>query len=151
MNKDILENGQNKNDQLTESESYPEKKVMLCYSLFGGAIGGFLLGLLITFIGFDGTISSEELSLLFMTMLLGSIIGLLPALFTAMILVFSKFYIKSVIDYLYLAILGFIVTAIISIEFFVPWYAMGVIGAIVTVILGKLVLPKKDVSHETYK
>lgn len=149
MNNDIIENGHNENDELAENENYPKAKVILCYCLFGGAMGGFFLGLLWIFTRFRGVILLEKLSFVFVSMLFGSVLGLLPALFTALILVFRKFYIKSVIDYLYLAILGFIVTAITGITFFVPWYVIATVGAISTVILGKFVLPKKDVSHET--
>lgn len=132
--------------------NYPSKKVLTIYPLLGGVVGGmpFLtMGLLFALV--NGSIR------LFAKMLLTAIaIGFIPALLTAIILVYLKIIIKGNQDYFKVFRIGFLVTFLCFFSFIFIYdnfeesifkgifvvFLFAVAGGVSSLILATFILPK---------
>ncbi len=136
---------------------YPTTSVIFLYAFCGGAVGGFFIGLALWFINFYDEGLSVLLGVIFLpmiAMLFGVFFGLIPALVTGLILAIMEFMIKDKKDYLKVAFVGFLTSAIYmsiplfnaitELENFLFILAIGLLGAISAVIVGKYALPKED-------
>lgn len=145
----------------TQPTSYPYWRILLCFSLLGGAVGGLLASLLSAIVLSPNDILDFILfSPVFM--LTGAGIGLIPALLTALVIVLRRMTLTSWMDYCQLFAIGFgssalFTLAIIAIDagiapHYDPKYMplqnyglipyMGGIGGLSALILGRFTLPK---------
>ena len=145
----------------TQPASYPYWRILLCYSLLGGAVGGLLASLLSAIVLSPNDILDFILfSPVFM--LTGAGIGLIPALMTALVIVLRRMTLTSWVDYCKLFAIGFgssalFTLALIAIDagiapHYNPKYMplqnyglipyMGINGGLSAVILARFTLPK---------
>ncbi len=145
----------------TQPASYPYWRILLCFGLLGGAVGGLLASLLSAIVLSPNDILDFILfSPVFM--LTGAVIGLIPALLTALVIVLRRMTLTSWVDYCQLFAIGFgssalFTLAIIAIDagiapHYDPKYIplqnyglipyMGGIGGLSALILGHFTLPK---------
>ena len=94
--------------------SYPKSRVITCYALFGGAVGGLLVFL--SFSINDGRLiiqsSDGEINFLFLFLCVGMILGFIPALIAGLCLSYWQVVIKEPIDYLKVFAFGAVATII---------------------------------------
>lgn len=147
---------------------YPKEKVILLFSLCGGAVGGFVLGIsLFLYFDFSDIIKNqniftvknllETLLSLFGVSLAGVFFGFIPALITGIYLAMKEFIIINKKDYLSLLLTGGIITIFIflilillistkgqTIDAYINlvFLILFLIGGISAMICGKLFLPK---------
>lgn len=145
----------------TQPASYPYWRILLCFSLLGGAVGGLITSLFNSFAyPFDGIL--DIILTIASTMLLGAVIGLIPAFLTALVIVLRRMTLTSWVDYCQLFAIGFgssalFTLAIIAIDagiapHYDPKYMplqnyglipyMGGIGGLSALILARFTLPK---------
>lgn len=123
--------------------SYPYKKVLLGFTLLGGAVGGFLLGLSTEIYYGSYHLNSILFSLLLAFFGIG--FGLIPASISGIFLCCIKFYIKNFIDYIKLFVLGWLISAMFfyfSGLKFNDWIFVSSAGGMSAVVCGKLFVPK---------
>lgn len=167
---------------------YPSIRISILFVLFGGAIGGLLIGLSLIllvileeiFISHDFNLNGfgEFIGIVFLSIFFGSVIGFLPALISALIIVKKRLNLSMQKIYKQLFIIGFLSTLIpvclymllygvyLIIEFYKTPELLSfmkkeylstnsldnifgtliicTLSGIVTIILGKFVLPKGE-------
>ena len=149
---------------------YPTGKVLTCYALFGGGIGGLIHLLGVMLFPINETISRHSwqhvgLNNFFLAMLgaiaFGTLFGFIPSIVTSIIIVLRKIVLSSVWQYFRLFVIGCFVTFFIFVIAFhdinrlvtsntlVTWLGilvfngrLAIVGGLSSVIVGKLVLPK---------
>ena len=149
---------------------YPTGKVLTCYALFGGGIGGLIHLIGVMLFPKNETISRQSwqhggLSNFFLAMLVaiafGTLFGFIPSILTSIIIVLRKIVLSSVWQYFKLFLIGCFVTFFISVIAFhdinrlftsntlVTWLGilvfnsrLAMVGGLSSVIIGKLALPK---------
>lgn len=145
--------------------SYPYWRILLCFSLLGGAVGGLITGLFNLF-AYLFTDTFHDILDIILTiasaMLVGAVIGLIPALLTALVIVLRRMTLTNWVDYCKLFAIGFgssalFTLALIAIDaglapHYDPKYMplqdyglipyMSIIGGLSAVILGRFTLPK---------
>lgn len=146
----------------TQPASYPYWRILLCFSLLGGAVGGLITSLF----NFFAYLFTNDILDIILTiasaMLIGAVIGLIPALLTALVIVLRRMTLTSWVDYCKLFAIGFgssalFTLALIAIDaglapHYDPKYMplqdyglipyMGIIGGLSAVILARFTLPK---------
>ncbi len=142
--------------------SYPKSRVITCYALFGGAVGGLLVFL--SFSINDGRLiiqsSDGEINFLFLFLCVGMILGFIPALIAGLCLSYWQVVIKEPIDYLKVFAFGAVATIIplilywiviailekdshfLDIEWLVIILFLTMVGGLSAVILAPFILPK---------
>lgn len=140
--------------------TYPTNKVILSYSLLGGAMGGVLLGFYITFIAYPNYTNLDETILgflfgIFFYAFFGAIVGFLPAITAGSFIAKREIYLHDKSSILKVFTIGFVVsgflTAIITLPFLFneisDWlkytFVFGSIGGLSSLIVGSFVLPKE--------
>lgn len=143
--------------------NYPTKKVVFAYTLIGGAIGGTLIALWLIsiIIAFD----SDFLELakdFIIWILMGAVIGFLPALITSVIISLKRIRLLHLRNYLQISLIGYVTTfpLLVLIDvLMINWLneltgyhlklndliwclEFSLVGAISSVIVGKIFLPK---------
>ncbi len=135
---------------------YPTTSVIFLYAFAGGAVGGFFVGLALWLVKFYEEGLSVLLGVIFLPMIamfFGIFFGMIPALMTGLILAIMEFIIKDKMDYVKVAFVGFLTSAIYmsiplfnaisKLENFLFILAIGLVGAVSAVIVGKYALPKE--------
>ena len=147
---------------------YPTGKVLTCYALFGGGIGGLIHLIGVMLFPMKETISWQQggLNNFFLAMLaaiaFGTLFGFIPSILTSIIIVLRKIVLSSVWQYFRLFVIGCFVTFFIFVIAFhdinrlftsntlVTWLGilvfngrLAIVGGLSSVIVGKLVLPKR--------
>lgn len=147
--------------------TYPTGKVLTCYALFGGGIGGLIHLMGVMLFPMKETISWQQggLNNFFLAMLaaiaFGTLFGFIPSILTSIIIVLRKIVLSSVWQYFRLFVIGCFVTFFIFVIAFhdinrlftsntlVTWLGilvfngrLAIVGGLSSVIVGKLVLPK---------
>lgn len=147
--------------------TYPTGKVLTCYALFGGGIGGLIHLIGVMLFPMKETISWQQggLNNFFLAMLaaiaFGTLFGFIPSILTSIIIVLRKIVLSSVWQYFRLFVIGCFVTFFIFVIAFhdinrlftsntlVTWLGilvfngrLAIVGGLTSVIVGKLVLPK---------
>ena len=147
--------------------TYPTGKVLTCYALFGGGIGGLIHLIGVMLFPMKETISWQQggLNNFFLAMLaaiaFGTLFGFIPSILTSIIIVLRKIVLSSVWQYFRLFVIGCFVTFFIFVIAFhdinrlftsntlVTWLGilvfngrLAIVGGLSSVIVGKLVLPK---------
>lgn len=145
----------------TQPASYPYWRILLCFSLLGGAVGGLLVSLF-NFFAYPFHDILDVILTIASMVLIGAVIGLIPALLTALVIILRRMTLTSWVDYCQLFAIGFgssalFMLAIIAIDagiapHYDPKYMplqnydlipyMGGIGGLSAVILGRFTLPK---------
>ena len=148
--------------------TYPTGKVLTCYALFGGGIGGLIHLIGVMLFPMKETISWQQggLNNFFLAMLaaiaFGTLFGFIPSILTSIIIVLRKIVLSSVWQYFRLFVIGCFVTFFIFVIAFhdinrlftsntlVTWLGiqlfngrLAIVGGLSSVIVGKLVLPKR--------
>ena len=137
--------------------TYPTARVIILYALFGGIIGGALVGSVIS-------ISSMWYGfflIILMAMGYGFLIGLLPALITGTALAYGQFYrhknsLPSAfgIDFLVTIILAmavmFFLNNLMQQESIIFCLLIGLTGGVSAVLTGLFALPKKETQTEKF-
>ena len=146
----------------TQPASYPYWRILLCYSLLGGAVGGLITSLFNLFAYLFTNDTLDIILTIASAMLIGAVIGLIPALLTALVIILRRMTLTSWVDYCKLFAIGFgssalFMLAIIAIDagmapHYDPKYMplqdyglipyMGIIGGLSAVILARFTLPK---------
>ena len=146
----------------TQPASYPYWRILLCFSLLGGAVGGLITSLFNLFAYLFTNDILDIILTIASAMLIGAAIGLIPALLTALVIVLRRMTLTSWVDYCKLFAIGFglsalFMLAIIAIDaglapHYDPKYMplqdyglipyMGIIGGLSAVILARFTLPK---------
>ena len=155
--------------------SYPYWRILLCFSLLGGAVGGLITSLFNLFAYlFAFAYPFHDILDIILTiasvMLIGAVIGLIPALLTTLVIVLRRMTLTNWVDYCKLFAIGFgssalFMLALIAIDagmapHYDPKYMplqdyglipyMGIIGGLSAVILARFTLPKiakTSISH----
>ena len=147
---------------------YPTGKVLTYYALFGGGIGGLIHLIGVMLFPMKETISWQQggLNNFFLAMLaaiaFGTLFGFIPSILTSIIIVLRKIVLSSVWQYFRLFVIGCFVTFFIFVIAFhdinrlftsntlVTWLGilvfngrLAIVGGLSSVIVGKLVLPKR--------
>lgn len=145
--------------------SYPYWRILLCYSLLGGAVGGLITSLFNFFAYLFADPFHDILDIILTiasAMLIGAVIGLIPALLTALVIILRRMTLTYWVDYCKLFAIGFgssalFTLALIAIDaglapHYDPKYMplqdyglipyMGIIGGLSAVILARFTLPK---------
>lgn len=142
--------------------TYPTKKVILAYSLLGGAVGGILLGFYITFIAYPSYTNLDETVInflfgIFFYAFYGAFFGLIPAMMTGWFVANRKIYLDDKANFFKIFVIGFIVsgffTAVMTVVFLYKeifnWikyiFIFGSIGGLSSLIVGTLILPKEKI------
>lgn len=159
----------------TQPASYPYWRILLCFSLLGGAVGGLITSLFNLFAYlFAFAYPFHDILDIILTiasvMLIGAVIGLIPALLTTLVIVLRRMTLTNWVDYCKLFAIGFgssalFMLALIAIDagmapHYDPKYMplqdyglipyMGIIGGLSAVILARFTLPKiakTSISH----
>ena len=146
----------------TQPVSYPYWRILLCFSLLGGAVGGLITSLFNLFAYLFTNDTLDIILTIASAMLIGAVIGLIPALLTALVIILRRMTLTSWVDYCKLFAIGFgssalFMLAIIAIDagmapHYDPKYMplqdyglipyMGIIGGLSAVILARFTLPK---------
>lgn len=146
----------------TQPASYPYWRILLCFSLLGGAVGGLITSLFNLFAYLFTNDTLDIILTIASAMLIGAVIGLIPALLTALVIILRRMTLTSWVDYCKLFAIGFgssalFMLAIIAIDagmapHYDPKYMplqdyglipyMGIIGGLSAVILARFTLPK---------
>ena len=146
----------------TQPASYPYWRILLCFSLLGGAVGGLITSLFNLFAYLFTNDTLDIILTIASAMLIGAVIGLIPALLTALVIVLRRMTLTYWVDYCKLFAIGFgssalFMLAIIAIDagmapHYDPKYMplqdyglipyMGIIGGLSAVILARFTLPK---------
>ena len=146
----------------TQPASYPYWRILLCFSLLGGAVGGLITSLFNLFAYLFTNDTLDIILTIASAMLIGAVIGLIPALLTALVIILRRMTLTSWVDYCKLFAIGFgssalFMLAIIAIDaglapHYDPKYMplqdyglipyMGIIGGLSAVILVRFTLPK---------
>ena len=147
------------------ASSYPYWRILLCFSLLGGAVGGLITSLFNFFAYLFADPFHDILDIILTiasVMLIGAVIGLIPALLTALVIILRRMTLTSWVDYCKLFAIGFgssalFTLALIAIDaglapHYDPKYMplqdyglipyMGIIGGLSAVILARFTLPK---------
>ena len=142
--------------------SYPYWRILLCFSLLGGAVGGLITSLFNLFAYLFTNDILDIILIIASAMLIGAVIGLIPALLTALVIVLRRMTLTYWVDYCKLFAIGFgssalFTLALIAIDaglapHYDPKYMplqdyglipyMGIIGGLSAVILARFTLPK---------
>lgn len=145
--------------------SYPYWRILLCFSLLGGAVGGLITSLFNFFAYLFADPFHDILDIILTiasAMLIGAVIGLIPALLTALVIILRRMTLTYWVDYCKLFAIGFgssalFTLALIAIDaglapHYDPKYMplqdyglipyMGIIGGLSAVILARFTLPK---------
>lgn len=139
--------------------AYPTAKVIILYALFGGIIGGALVGLVVAVL----TAWFDFFTILFTAMAYGFLIGLLPALITGSTLAYGQFY-RHKKSLLVAFAIGFLVTMLSAIIFLFFVDALteqatlslslslliALVGGISAVLTGLFALPKVEIKIEKF-
>ena len=154
----------------TQPASYPYWRILLCFSLLGGAVGGLITSLFNLFAYLFTNDILDIILTIASAMLIGAAIGLIPALLTALVIVLRRMTLTYWVDYCKLFAIGFgssalFMLAIIAIDaglapHYDPKYMplqdyglipyMGIIGGLSAVILVRFTLlkiAKTPISH----
>lgn len=155
----------NPTNRRRHNPAYPRFRVVMCFLLAGGAVGGFLIALVSIFYQFVDYIQNRRLfydfietvvaSLFFMP-LIGAVVGSIPALLTGIYLAYTRFYIAEKAHYAYLFLMGIVVSFLVFVIAFTVIFhgksvasedIMGCLlfslaGGLSAMICGKLFLPK---------
>ena len=94
----------------TQPASYPYWRILLCYSLLGGAVGGLVTSLFNFFAYPFADPFHDILDIILIiasAMLIGAAIGLIPALLTALVIVLRRMTLTNWVDYCKLFAIGF--------------------------------------------
>ncbi len=146
----------------TQPASYPYWRILLCFSLLGGAVGGLITSLFNLFAYLFTNDILDIILTIASAMLIGAAIGLIPALLTALVIVLRRMTLTNWVDYCKLFAIGFgssalFTLALIAIDaglapHYDPKYMplqdyglipyMGIIGGLSAVILARFTLPK---------
>lgn len=146
----------------TQPASYPYWRILLCFSLLGGAVGGLITSLFNLFAYLFTNDILDIILTIASAMLIGAVIGLIPALLTALVIILRRMTLTSWVDHCKLFAIGFgssalFMLAIIAIDagmapHYDPKYMplqdyglipyMGIIGGLSAVILARFTLPK---------
>ena len=146
----------------TQPASYPYWRILLCFSLLGGAVGGLITSLFNLFAYLFTNDTLDIILTIASAMLIGAVIGLIPALLTALVIILRRMTLTYWVDYCKLFAIGFgssalFTLALIAIDaglapHYDPKYMplqdyglipyMGIIGGLSAVILARFTLPK---------
>lgn len=143
---------------MNDLQNYPTKKVILVFSLLGGAIGGTIFIIVKSFVilitHYIQTSSIEiDLKDILLAPIFGTILGFLPAFFTGLTITSLELTKSYLTHYLTVFLIGIITSAIVgmplqvitaggfSFEYFVIYVFTGGVSSL---ILSKFVLPKAE-------
>lgn len=146
-------------EKQSNTKSYPWLRVLIGFGLFGGWVGATVMSLMFVLFaglgpeswqGFDFKYFFENI---FAGLTFKVIVGLLPAVMTAGVVIYQKLYLKTFKDWLKLALLGFVITIpfsliamtmaeSIDIEMFFLAVMVGLSGLFSALIIGGLTIPK---------
>lgn len=143
---------------MNDLQNYPTKKVILVFSLLGGAIGGTIFIIVKSFVilitHYIQTSSIEiDLKDILLAPIFGTILGFLPAFFTGLTITSLELTKSYLTHYLTVFLIGIITSAIVgmplqvitaggfSFEYFVIYVFTGGVSSL---ILAKFVLPKAE-------
>lgn len=142
---------------------YPKASIVIEFAIGGGAIGGFIVGVIIcTIAAFvylfeinkELNLSTTDLILMlfypFLAAMIGIIVGFVPALLMGLWASYKKMIIVDKKDYLHLFTAGMLVSIISymaaamfnATQMIVPSFGLALIGGLSAMICGKLFLPK---------
>lgn len=132
--------------------TYPKARVIFGFVSTGGAVGGFLFGLMLLFGSMIEalTISLNELFAVFFMMVsfavfFGVFVGAMPALLAGIYLAMREFVIVDVIDYGWLFVIGALMTALsgfVVLGLTGDSFVLMATGGLSAMICGKWFLPK---------
>lgn len=129
----------------SDAEPYPNAKVFVTFSVFGGGLGGLLIILVAAIISLD----LRPLLLVIYAIPVGILIGTIPAIITGFVITKLKLRLLSIQDYFKVALVGFFVTAVLSSFLLFSTHdgveavlGLSITGAVSSMILGHLSLPK---------
>ena len=157
----------NLENEASES-SYPTNLVGWGYSLMGGAIGGAIAGV---FFIFDTQNIEVLIFIIIMSIISGTVLGLIPSIITGAWIANNKTTIKSIEDYCKVFLMGFLVSSVYGLlativsQYVFDWRinstfsqyllpitgGMGLLGGLSSMILGKMMLPKVQAQNNLFK
>lgn len=135
---------------------YPKLMVILVYSQVGGSVGAVLtiLGMTgyLVFASFawgitdvvfrdmnTGVFIFSYVVMSFFVLLIGGIVGAIPAIFTGIYIAVFKIYLRNIWGYIHISLAG----AMFSMLIFRDWW-MALIGGLASLIIGSIILPKNE-------
>lgn len=128
-----------------KKDPYPSQYVFCSYTIFGGTVGGALVGIGSAMIDI---LFSNGSSSIFITMIvivlciaLGFIIGLVPAMLTAWLIIRRKIILNRLTDYLKIFAIGFIVTSLCFLVFITFFYLKSYFVAYLNAYFNRLSYP----------
>lgn len=150
---------------------YPSNSVRWSYSLLGGPTGGAIVGAILGLLSiFDGPNIAAIMFIIMLSVIFGFVIGLLPSIITGVWIAREKIQINDAKDYLRIFFIGCSVSSIYALIalLIVSGYsldtlvldvtnlfkglmaiaAMGWLGGMSSIVLGKLVVPKGSVEKK---
>ena len=144
---------------------YPREKIVSTYSAFGGVLGGFILYIImilstkymnfsydsITVLGYVLpkyiSVIVVQLHMMGMFICMGGIVGFIPALLTAWIIVASKIY-ATAKSFILVFVIGMMVSALFLAFLRASFWTIAVTGGTSAVILAFFSLPKKPLEND---
>lgn len=143
----MLDNHTKRENLIIKDKPYPRRKVITYFAVYGGAVGGIIISLINALL----SLTPYALLLIIYALPFGVILGLIPAVATALTLAKIEQHITNKRDYLTVACIGLVVTLLLAAllpVFFQSWdafllsLALASIGAFSAVIVGSWALPR---------